>query len=67
MTTPQDPWPRYAIFDHALKLDRAAAVHYGVENKPTSEWTFDEILLIALETWRRERQQSPQRHDPDTR
>ena len=56
MTQPNDPdpWPRYAIFEHALKLSRKAAEAYYVENKPTSEWTHEQILLVALMTLRDE-------------
>lgn len=52
----KDPWPRYAVLSEALKLDYRAALIYDVADKPTLDWTMDEILMVALETLRHERQ-----------
>lgn len=56
MTNPNDPdyWPRYAVLSEALKLSLPAARKHGVRDKPTLEWTMEEILLVALETLREE-------------
>ena len=58
MSNPNDPeyWPRYAVFDHALKLHKKAAEEFGLEKIPTNEWTIEQVLQVALaslkwETW----------------
>jgi hypothetical protein len=48
--TPQDPWPRYAVLADALKLSYSAASNFGLEKRPTLDWTLAEILLVALKT-----------------
>jgi hypothetical protein len=60
MSTPNDPdpWPRYAVLADALKLSRWAAQTYDVADKPTLDWTIEEILLVALLSLREEK------HDP---
>ena len=52
MTGPNDPdpWPRYAVLSQALTLSRWAAEAYGVDKRPTIDWTLKEILLVALMT-----------------
>jgi hypothetical protein len=67
MTQPNDPdpWPRYVIFDHALKLSKRAAQLLDVAHKPTKDWTKREVLLVALMTEKEERDGDAHRSDDD--
>jgi hypothetical protein len=56
-----DFWPRYAVFSDALMLSVTAARKHGVHDRPTLEWTREQVLLVALDTLREEANHERQR------